>query len=479
MIDSRHKMILASGRFSGTTREQLTEAFKAFTASPQKDVLVIHFHGGLVSKDDAEGNAERLSLIYQNAGGYPFFVIWQTGLGETLKNNWREIVNEEAFSVLVKRTLQFVIGKLDKAPDERGATIELPTSFAVEKEIQEKPAENKVPYEEREVETLRLASELTAAEQAQFEELLESDAALTNAAAQLTREGAPELNPKLENEFERARAAEKEGTRALLSVPILSVAGVRILARTLKRFAKGSGHGIYTTIVEEVLRELKGDLLGGLVWGHMKKDALDSLADPSGAHGGTALLEEINRIWQKGRKPRIALVGHSAGAIYICRLLEKAGTTLPADVRFEVVFLAPACSFKLIDHALAQAGDRIAAFHSFAMEDELEKRDAIFPPVYMRSLLYFVSGILEEDVDLPLVGMARYHMGKPPFDDAAAFPEIARAQARLANFPEPWIWTGSSGQTGLSTHANKHSDFDNEERTLQSVARLIAREVAP
>lgn len=98
MVDSRHKMILSSGRFSGTSREQLTTAFDAFANSAEKHTLVVHFHGGFVSENAAEGIAERLLPIYQGAGGYPLFVMWQSGLGETLKNNWQEIVKEDAFS---------------------------------------------------------------------------------------------------------------------------------------------------------------------------------------------------------------------------------------------------------------------------------------------------------------------------------------------------------------------------------------------
>jgi hypothetical protein len=472
MVNSRHKMILGSGRFLGTSRAQLAAAVDAYLAAGAAAPLVVHFHGGLVSQPAAEAMADRLLPVYQAAGGHPFFVIWQTGLAEQLKNNWQEMVKEDAFPVLVERVLQFVIGKLDQTPGEKGGAVELPSKFVIEDEINQKQAVGEAPFAEREPETASLDADLTAVERAQFAALLESDAALAAAAMKLSRPDAPELNPVLETELAQARAAVEPTEKGLISTSLLVAAGVRILGRTVKRLANGRDHGIYTTIVEEVARELKGDLVGGIIWKHMKKDAADSFAGPSETHGGAALLEELGRIQQAGHTPRLILVGHSAGAVYICHLLEKAATMLPAGLQFEVVLLAPACSFGLLDGALKAADARIARFRSFGMEDELERQDAILPPLYLRSLLYFVSGLLETQVDLPLVGMKRYHAGTSPFD-AASFPEIERVGARFAALTSPWIWSESSAGAGLNTLARKHGDFDNDASTLQSVAHLI------
>ena len=477
MVNSRHKMILGSGRFLGTSREQLAAAFDAYVKDGAAKPLIAHIHGGLVSQQAAEGIAERLLPDYQAAGGHPLFVIWQTGLGEQLKNNWQEIVNEDAFPALVERVLQFVIGKLDQSPGERGAEVELPSRFTVEDEINQRQAAGEAPFAEREPETPTIDPDLTPTEQDQFARLLADDAALASAAMKLNRPGAPELNPVLETELDQARAAVDPADKGLISTALLVAAGVRTLRRTLRRLADGRHHGIYTTVVEEVGRELKGDLIGGIIWKHMKKDSADSFDGPGDTHGGTALLEEITRLHQAGHTPRLVLVGHSAGAVYVCHLLKNAATMLPAGVRFEVVFLAPACSFRLMDDALKTAGTRVASFRSFGMEDTLERKDAILPPLYLSSLLYFVSALAEEQVDLPLVGMKRYHTGAPPFD-AGSFPEIQRVRERLAAFPSPWIWSVSTLGAGLNSRAEKQGDFDNDNETMQSVAHLITHGVA-
>jgi hypothetical protein len=145
------------------------------------------------------------------------------------------------------------------------------------------------------------------------------------------------------------------------------------------------------------------------------------------------LLNEIDRIWKAGSRPRIVLVGHSAGTVYICNLLKKAAAILPAEIGFEVIFLAPACTFKLLDSALQEAGDRIRSFRSYGLKDAIERKDAIFPPLYLYSLLYFVSGLLEDEVDGPLVGMERFSSQTLNFDKASC-PEIERVLQRLANF---------------------------------------------
>jgi hypothetical protein len=474
MVSSDHKMILSSGRFSGTRRLDLTTAMDRFMKTADSAVLAIHFHGGLVSEKNAEMIAERLLPVYADAGSYPLFVIWQAGLWETLQNNWREIVQEDVVPILIERVLQFVMGKLDQSPGEKGGDVELPTKFAVRDEIRDKQAIGVEPFSQRDPAAAGLEGGLTAAEERQFKSMLEQDSALSAAAVQLARDSGPDLEPLLQEELDKARDTADAGEKGILSTASLVAAGLRVLGRVLRRFAARRDHGIYTTVVEEVVRELKGDLLGGVIWKHMKKDTADAFDGSAEDRGGTALLAEINRIHEAGNRPRILLIGHSTGAVYICHLLRKARSMLPDDVRFEVVFLAPACTFDLFHRTLADAGGRIAAFRSFGMADDLETRDAIFPPLYLRSLLYFVSGLVEAEVDRPLVGMKRYHSGQAPFD-AEPFPEIADALNRMDAFPAPWIWSENHGGPGRSTLSHKHGDFDNDAATLESVAHIIAK----
>src|SRR5690349_9283670 len=134
MVDTKNKLILGNGRFSGTTRSQLDEAFVSFIASPQNGALVVHFHGGLVSLADGEAIAARLLPFYQGAGAYPLFVLWQAGLLETLRHNWQDIVKRDVFALLRDRVLQFVVGKLDQDLGQKGGNVEVPPVFEVQEE---------------------------------------------------------------------------------------------------------------------------------------------------------------------------------------------------------------------------------------------------------------------------------------------------------------------------------------------------------
>lgn len=474
MVPSDYKVILSSGRFSGTTRGQLASAFEKFKTSPQKNCLVLHFHGGLVKLAAAEDIATRLLPLYRDQGvGYPLFAMWESGLWEVLRNNWQEIVQQDIFPRLVERVLQFVIGKLDQEPGAKGATVELPTRFEVQAEMAQARA-GKEPLVERHDEAEKLDEALTPAEEKQFTDLLKSDTVLAEAASRISREELTELAPDMQRDAQDARAAQAPGDKALIESALLVRAGLRVLVRCLKRFANKRHHGVYTTVVEEVAREIKGDLVGGIVWKHMKKDTADSFAGAADTYGGSALLEEIGKLYASGSKPRIVLVGHSTGAVYICYLLQAAQKVLPADVKFEVVFLAPACTFKLFDETLTAAGGRIAAFRSFGMEDEVEMADQLFPPLYLRSLLYFVSGLVEDNVDMPLVGMKRYHSATAPFD-ASDFPDVDRVLKHLKPIPHAWLWSKSETGLGLNTTSIHHGDFDNDEKTLASVTYCIAK----
>jgi hypothetical protein len=160
--------------------------------------LVIHFHGGLVLEQSAEDRAEKLLPVYAAAGAYPFFVIWQSGLIETFQNNMQEILREGMFSILVEKVMQFVLGKLDQSPGERGHAVELPPSFEIRDEIAAKQAVNEIPFADRDAEASGLDEVLTPTEQAQFEGLLARDAAYLNAATDLSCPDAPELQRDLE-----------------------------------------------------------------------------------------------------------------------------------------------------------------------------------------------------------------------------------------------------------------------------------------
>ena len=98
-----------------------------------------------------------------------------------------------------------------------------------------------------------------------------------------------------------------------------------VVIRVVRRFRTGRAHGGYVTVVEESLRELYVDKIGRtLWWDRMKTDTADAFKDGP-EYGGTAFLTELEaQLKGRAAHPKITLVGHSTGAIYICNFLKAA-----------------------------------------------------------------------------------------------------------------------------------------------------------
>lgn len=110
----------------------------------------------------------------------------------------------------------------------------------------------------------------------------------------------------------------------------------------------------------------------------------------------------------------------------------------------------------------------------FAMKDELEQNDHLVSVIYPRSLLYFVSGVVEGDVDAPIVGMQRFINDEKVFSEAE-FPEVDRVRDFLAENGRRAVWSVATQQTGMKSSSKSHGDFDNDPDTVTSVAAILAQ----
>lgn len=499
-----HYVHLRNGRFSGATDTQAADVERlldTWFAAPTSNGLLLNFHGGLVSRDRGKQVAELLSPRYQEAGVHPIFYVWESGPWEIVRNNLLDISREPIFRRLLARVIEIALGQLGstlgaKAPAGTAAV----DGVAVREKVEEweeggaregRPA----PYDEidlppvapddREIEPqvsemrIRGALELDATLRAELGRISngllppgevvvheKSGTVQGSTTTLMTPEG-----------LEKLMDRPVPGERGLLSMAKLAAAVTRIIFRVVRRMINGRGHGLYTTSVEEILRELYvGNVGKGFFWDQMKKDTADAFGDDPEVFGGTAFLDCLRRRLAGGAAPpKITLVGHSTGAIYISNLLRKAHQILPDGVQFDVIFLAAALSFRDFDQTLQQSPGRIRHLRSFGMQDELEKVDGIVPVIYPRSLLYFVSGLLEDEPDLPLVGMARFHDRRPPFT-GERFPEIERSRAFLQQVGHRPVWskTKKEDAEGLRCQADQHGKFDDEDpATLESVLWLL------
>ena len=148
--------------------------------------------------------------------------------------------------------------------------------------------------------------------------------------------------------------------------------------------------------------------------------------------------------------------------------LEHADRVLPPEMKFDLVLLAPACSFAFFAERLASIRRRVANVRIFGLSDERERSYWEVPLVFRGSLLYIVAGLFEEEVDLALLGMRRYHnlevfVGREGVSAVLDF---------LAG--KPAVWAVADDGPGLTSGARKHGSFSSDPRTLESIRHLIA-----
>lgn len=462
--------------------------------------LVIHFHGGLVPRPSGLATATRLLSLYQaKASAWPIFFVWESGLRETLVNNLDDILREPFFKQVLKRTLEFAMRKMAQREGDRAARVLPDVDTGLIEDAVERAAAQGDPGALASLDHLVTPdglAELTLAEQSALELELDSDIALASAVHEISNGLVDEadvaagirsrastvrgsastlMDPEALKEFVEAPSP---GARGILSTARVITAVVRVVGAVVRRFLAKREHGFHATVVEELLRMFYLANAGGYVWKLMKDDTRDAFAPDGQRAGGTALLQALaQRISEEGSAPRITLVGHSTGAVYISNLLDKADEVLPASVRFDVVFLAPASTFALTAATLTARRHRIAGFRMFSMADEHERADRLVPVLYPHSLLYFVSGVVEPDADTPIVGMGRF------FDrvryPADTFPDVEVVRAFVDEQPRRVAWAVTTGTPGLSTRSARHGDFDNDDDTLDSVVHILRHGYAP
>lgn len=478
---------LKNGRFDSTTAQQMDAIFARWDAehaAGNRRSLVVHFHGGLVSEQSGMNTARRLVQFYWDSGAYPVFFVWEAGLFEVLLHNLQEIFDERFFKRVLSIASKFVIGKLNDGA-ARGPMLALPSEAEIQTELR-LGIPGEVPFDDRSAGELPADAELSSAQEQQLRQMIETDMALAaevqaimnsrRAAADtavetgLTRGGTVRtvshslMDPAVIQDIQAERDAGD--ARAIYGMPGRVVKGaVVIVARVIQRFAKRRDHGVYATIVEEILREFYVGNAGQFVWEQMKKDTKDAFQAGPEQFGGTRFLQLLNERLRVDPQRSVTLVGHSTGAVYILNLLKEAAGALPPSVQFDVVFLAPANTFDLMKEALDVATSRIRNLRVFGMQDAVERADRLVPVVYPHSLLYFVSGVCEkgEDdskADTPIMGMERFYT-KDVYEHE---PAVAAVKPFLATGGRQWsVWSICDNGVGFASDAIKHGDFDNYE----------------
>lgn len=467
---------------------------------------VWHFHGGLVPKDKGIEGARRLhETCYGPTGSHTIFFVWESGLIESIKHNWTEIFNEEFFQRLLNWLLKYAAGKVAETVTAKGLGAQLPKELEHQMEMKKpEPYGDIIPTAE--------VSDLSATEEKDLEARILADSKLADelmailASTQSGEQVAPGakgldadpeksaktlMSPARLEELQQGFVAADASAKGIISAKALlkvAKAAVVILKRVIRRFQQGRDHGLYTTVVEELMREYYLANVGATVWGFMKKDTHDTFEFSAKIRGGHYLLTRFAELLKAGHRPEITLVGHSTGAVFINHLLNsfaarRAAEGWPMDFKFKnICFLAPACR---MDNFASTATDNRGLFENFrmfTMTDAYESKDQLLGPIYPRSLLYAISGVLEEEQkddktvsasDMPILGMERY-LKNPKTYPAADFPDVETARQMLASAANQAVWSVAQGNpAGLNSASEAHGDFDNEDDTLASLRAII------
>lgn len=493
MAEAPNSILLRAGRFDTEKGSNAAGLERIFTTFAQKhpERLVLHFHGGLVSCQQALSSANRLAPEYREAGAESLFVIWESGVSEVISQKLQAIFQEDIFQAIHLRVSQYVKAKLDKllGPDGGKAASGLSVDFAesIQREI-DKGVEmfrdipiGEIPPEEATDPDTSLSED----EKSEIQTRIDRDPTLKEELRAITAARAPAdagarsvdqglSKPTLMDEEVLADIVppEEEGGRFAVSTILLGKHIVTIVGAVIWRFAKRRGHGPYLTIVEEILREFYVRAVGRMLWQGMK-GGIEGAFGLAADCGGTALVKEMQQLWRSGARPTVTLIGHSAGAIYVARLLGELHDKMAPEFRVNVALIAPACTFTYLARALEKAGSRVANLRIFGMGDQTEHKDAIASVVYPASLLYFVSGVLEDNRDEPLAGMERYY--SPPYL-GEGFGDIAFVKGQDALLrPHASVWAQTSGFAGANCDMTSHGGWADAPATLASVKFLIQK----
>ncbi|MCE8007509.1 hypothetical protein [Aestuariivita sp.] len=453
-----------------TSPGDIDAIFAHLTAS-NADRLSVHFHGGLVAEGKGLRIAESMFPVYTSAGAHAVSFIWETGLIETLWRNLTAISETKLFQKLLRYAIRELTKRLgaDLTGRGEGVPMSLPEIEAELEKLEKFEGFDATArggaarLDEEELEFIRDEMELDLLLE------IEQDEAFGELADNLSAEDT-KLRPSVANEL---NTADGRGPTLFKIAKLLA----SVVFRVLRRYIRGRDHGLYPTVVEELVREFYLDDFGGWVWGNMKDVSAQMFLSNTGpisdaSHPGTYFLERLAAHQAANPGFAVDLIGHSAGSIAICNLfrsLEKSGIAL--SVR-NVVFLAPACTTRLMHDEVVARPERYKRFRMFTMSDAYEQKDHLVKGVYTRSLLYLISGVLEEEADTPIAGMERFWTAQAPFD----VPHLAKTATWLqeADKNRAVMSVTTDQAPGLNSTAQKHGDFDNDDPTRASLTALVA-----
>lgn len=457
-----------------TSPSDVDEMFAKIELEQRKEITLF-FHGGLVSETNGLETARKMQKHISRIDHFPICFVWETGLIETIGANIHSISETQLFNKLVKILIKKLSAKLGfEVALGKGPGIEM--SYAeIDTELQKaRPFEN---YNQNKLEIggkgIAVIENLPKDEQLLLQDL-EADFTY---AVQSDFE-IPALLAQTELPIESTNQAAGKG---IISTVTLVKHIAKIAFRVIKRFVQKRDHDFYPTVIEEILRELYVADLGAWVWLQMKEKSNKMWQENSHQSGvfqyaGRYVLDKILAYNEKVPDLKVNLVGHSAGSIAICHLLNETAKIKPDFVYHQVSFMAPACRIELFHGAVVKHPERFKRLRIFTMSDTLEKADSLVPYFYTHSLLYFISGVLEdkgESFDAPILGLERNLQAQFPYDNLVEL--IETNQFLFEQGKNRLVFSNGipSQISGMKSNSKSHGGFDDDLDTIESLQFML------
>lgn len=482
-IDKLHYLAVGDdGKYSHqgkyqSSSDQVNAIVENLKAKEIKE-LTIYFHGGLNKEISIEANLQSVlaKLDERNKPNSEAMVfIWKTGFLETVRENLDEIFQSSFGRSLLKWSIRAITKKLKvdftKSVMNDGLSLD-----EIEQEWNEAESQNRIPFETIQVEVAG-GSKGTA-----FISDNDEDSNLVS-QIQTELEGDYYFNPsKTENDWGtfphktsvssdlKNISSEESSDAKGFDFASLALAIAKVAIRVIKRYTNDSNHTFQATVVEEICRAYFISDAGQWVWGGMK-----SKAEQMWAQGDRVGFDLLDRLSKELPNIQLNLIGHSAGSIAICHLIrKKREQRWPISIG-KILWLAPACRMDLFLEEIIKYNQEFQSFLMITMKDSFEMKDALvnkIPWLYPSSLLYFISGVLEQEADTPLAGMARYHRSIKPYT-TDMFKEIEiflNADFKRIILSE----TDDGASLGFQSKAIDHGAFDNDESTLKTMITFLS-----
>lgn len=437
--------------------------------------IALYFHGGLVKDSAGMQSAKIMNTKIKESGLHPISFVWETGIFDVLREKL-DVIGRKTLFKIVERIIVRRLGDSVSLNKNREAVEEI-SYEEIEFELSKKS-----PFKNFEV-NLDYTRDIHINAQTE-EEIINSiqydikEDVLENP---IFLEG---LDPDEVDDiiYNKEFALEKSMSREAPFLGGFFWSVAKITYNIIMRYRRDTDHGFYATMIEEIFRRYYIAGIGASIWQEIKDKAKDMWSPNTGRVGnnlyaGTYLLTKLNELGTTEKPIIINAIGHSAGSIAICHLINEVGEKYPNIKVNNLVFLAPACRSELFNEQVVQKTERFNEIRIFTMSDNYEVDDKLidgFGIIYPHSLLYFISGILEEKGEKPdahILGLER-HINWSKYMKHDHLKSI-NTYLNEPNKNRLVLSVTNTELSGLSSNAIDHAEFDDNFRTLKSIVHIL------